>query len=134
METIRTKYIGDLRTEAEHVQSGNKLLTDAPCDNKGKGETFSPTDLLATAIGSCILTIMGITALENNFSIDGSTAKTTKIMADNPRRVAEVIIEFDFSSLNLVPEHQAMLKKVTKTSPVPLSVHPELKQTVTCKF
>ena len=97
METIRTTYTGQLRTEAIHVQSGNKLITDAPTDNHGKGETFSPTDLLATSLASCIFTIMGIKAEASGFNIDGATAKTWKIMSENPRRVAEVKIEFDFS-------------------------------------
>lgn len=134
LETIRTTYTGQLRTEAIHVQSGNKLITDAPTDNKGKGETFSPTDLLATSLASCIFTIMGIKAEEAGFSIDGATAKTWKIMSENPRRVAEVKIEYDFTMCNLNNEQKKILQGLVKVSPVPLSLHDETKQNVTIKF
>lgn len=133
-ETIRTTYLGQLRTEAVHVQSGNKLITDAPTDNHGKGETFSPTDLLATSLASCILTIMGIKAEAAGFSIDGATAKSWKIMSENPRRVAEVKIEFDFSTCTLSEANKDLLKSLVKVSPVPLSLHDETRQTVSIKF
>ena len=133
-ETIKATYLGGLRTEAIHVRSGNKLLTDAPVDNHGKGETFSPTDLLATALTTCILTIMGIKAEVNGFSIDGATAKTWKIMSENPRRVAEVKIEYDFSMCTLTDKEKTILKNLVKVSPVPLSLHDETKQTVSLKF
>jgi uncharacterized OsmC-like protein len=96
MATIHTSYLGDLRTEAEHLQSGNKLITDAPLDNNGKGEAFSPTDLLAASLGSCMLTIMGIAARTHNMSIEGTIASITKIMAAEPRRVSEIHIEVKF--------------------------------------
>lgn len=134
METIRTTYTGQLRTEAIHVQSGNKLITDAPTDNKGKGETFSPTDLLATSLASCIFTIMGIKAEEAGFTIDGATAKTWKIMSENPRRVAEVKIEFDFSMLALNKDQQELMQSLVKVSPVPLSLHDNTIQNVSIKF
>jgi len=134
METIRTTYIGQLRTEAIHVQSGNKLITDAPTDNKGKGETFSPTDLLATSLASCIFTIMGIKAEEAGFSIDGATAKTWKIMSENPRRIAEVKVEFDFSMLGLDDTHKELMQSLIKVSPVPLSLHLDTKQSISLKF
>jgi len=133
-ETIQTTYLGQLRTEAVHVRSGNKLITDAPVDNHGKGETFSPTDLLATSLASCILTIMGIKAEANGFSIDGAKAKTWKIMSENPRRVAEVKIEFDFTMCTLADKDKKILEKLVKISPVPLSLHDETKQTVSIKF
>jgi uncharacterized OsmC-like protein len=134
IETVKTVYKGELRTEAEHVQSGNKVITDAPTDNCGKGEYFSPTDLLATSVASCIFTIMGIKAQASGFNIDGATSKTWKIMSENPRRVAEVIIEFDFTMCELEPKHKKILQGLVKVSPVPLSVHPETKQTVSLKF
>src|SRR5271163_547191 len=96
MATIETTYIGDLRTEATHLQSGTKIITDAPTDNQGKGEAFSPTDLLAEALASCVLTTMGITANTHGINIDGTTAEVTKIMAANPRRVAEVVVDLKF--------------------------------------
>jgi uncharacterized OsmC-like protein len=134
VETIRTKYMGALRTEAEHVQSGNKIITDAPTDNHGKGEFFSPTDMMTASLTSCILTIMGIKAEAAGFSIDGATAKTWKIMAENPRRVAEIKVEFDFSACSLNEKQQAILERLVKVSPVPLSVHPELIQNVSLRF
>jgi len=133
-ETIRTTYTGQLRTEAIHVQSGNKLITDAPTDNHGKGETFSPTDLLATSLASCIFTIMGIKAEAAGFSIDGATAKTWKIMSENPRRVAEVKVEYDFSMCELNDKQKGILKGLVKVSPVPLSLHDETKQNISLKF
>jgi len=93
MTTVKTIYLGDLRTENEHLQSGNKIITDAPTDNQGKGEAFSPTDLLATALGNCIMTIMGIKARDNGIDIKGTEIEITKIMASDPRRVAEVVVE-----------------------------------------
>lgn len=132
--TIETRYLGNLRTEAEHVRSGNKVITDAPIDNQGKGEYFSPTDMLATSLTSCILTIMGIKAEEAGFSIEGATAKTWKIMAENPRRVAEIKVEFDFTVCDLTEKNQNILQTLVKVSPVPLSVHADLKQTVNLKF
>jgi len=134
METIRTKYIGQLRTEAIHVQSGNKLITDAPVDNHGKGETFSPTDLLATSLASCIFTIMGIKAEASGFNIDGATAKTWKIMSENPRRVAEVKIEYDFTMCDLNDKQKKILQGLVKVSPVPLSLHEETIQNISIKF
>ncbi len=134
VETIRTTYTGHLRTEAIHVRSGNKLITDAPVDNHGKGETFSPTDLLATSLASCIFTIMGIKAEASGFNINGATAKTWKIMSENPRRVAEVKIEYDFTLCDLTDKQKKILQALVKVSPVPLSVHDETKQNVTLKF
>lgn len=134
IETIRTTYTGQLRTEAIHVRSGNKLITDAPIDNRGKGETFSPTDLLATSLASCIFTIMGIKAEAGGFSIEGATAKTWKIMSENPRRVAEVKIEYDFTMCDLTDKQKKILQALVKVSPVPLSVHDETKQDVILKF
>ncbi|MEA2106262.1 MAG: OsmC family protein [Bacteroidota bacterium] len=133
-ETIKTTYTGQLRTEAVHVRSGNKLITDAPVDNHGKGETFSPTDLLATSLASCIFTIMGIKAEAAGFSIDGATAKTWKIMSENPRRVAEVKIEYDFSMCDLTDKQKRLLEGLVKVSPVPLSLHPDTKQNISIKF
>ena len=134
IETIRTIYKGELRTEAEHVQSGNKVITDAPTDNCGKGEFFSPTDLLSASIASCIFTIMGIKAQASGFNIDGASSKTWKIMSENPRRVAEVVIEYDFTMCDLLPKHKKILEGLVKVSPVPLTIHPETKQTVSLKF
>ena len=134
MATIKTIYLGELRTENEHLQSGNKVITDAPTDNRGKGEFFSPTDLLATALGSCIMTIMGIKARDNNIDIEGTRVDVTKIMASDPRRVAEVIVEFTFPEKNYTDEEKQLVESVAGISPVPLSLHPDLKQTIRFKW
>lgn len=130
MATIKTLYLGDLRTENKHLQSGNKVTTDAPTDNQGKGEFFSPTDMLATALGSCILTIMGIKARDNGIDIKGTKVDVTKIMASNPRRVSEVVVEFTFPKKNYSDQEKQFIKSVAGTSPVPLSLHPDLKQII----
>src|SRR5574344_1692944 len=96
MTKMRTVYLGNLRTEMEHIQSGNKIITDAPLDNNGKGEFFSPTDIFAASLGSCMLTIMGISANAYGFSLDGTSLEIEKVMASNPRRVAEIKIVFNF--------------------------------------
>jgi uncharacterized OsmC-like protein len=131
MATAKITYLGDLRTECIHLQSGNIVITDAPCDNQGKGEAFSPTDLLATSLGACILTIMGIKARDNNIDITGTEVEITKIMASEPpRRVAEVVVEFFFPDKPYTSEEKALVESVAGTSPVPLSLHPELAQTI----
>ena len=130
MATIRTTYLGNLRTENIHLQSGAKIITDAPLDNRGKGESFSPTDLLATSIGNCILTIMGIRAMDHGINIDGTEMEITKIMAEKPRRVDEVIIEFFFPNLAYTSEQKELIESCAGISPVPLSVHTDLKQTI----
>jgi len=134
METARTKYLGELRTEIVHVRSGSVITTDAPVDNKGKGENFSPTDMVASALGSCIFTIMGIAAREHDFSIDGSSCKITKIMADSPRKIGEIKIEFDFSGNSYTDKQKKILKYCVKTCPVALSLNESVFQNVTLLF
>lgn len=129
MKTSKVTYLGDLRTEAVHLASGNKIITDAPLDNQGKGEFFSPTDLLATVLASCMLTIMGITARQYKFSIDGATAEVTKIMGSEPRRVAEVVIDYYFHA-GLTEKDKKFIQAAVNNCPVGKSVHPELKQTI----
>ena len=130
MATIKTTYLGDLRTRNIHLQSGNELITDAPTDNRGKGESFSPTDLLATSLGNCIMTIMGIKAMDNGIDLVGTELEITKIMVSDPRRVAEVIVEFYFPKKNYTEEQKKLVESVAGISPVPLSLHPDLKQTI----
>ena len=129
-ETVNTTYISELRTEATHVQSGNKLITDAPLDNKGKGEAFSPTDLLATSLGSCMLSIMGIAAREHGFNIDGTRVKIWEIMESDPRRVGEIKIELTFPKKNYSEKEKKFIEKAAYTCPVNLSLHPDLKKTI----
>jgi putative redox protein len=132
MATVETIYIGELRTEATHLQSGNKLITDAPIDNQGKGEYFSPTDLVATALGSCMITVMGIAARAHNFNIDGARLVITKIMTtEKPRKIDEIVIEITFPAAGYSDQQKKILDYVVKTCPVALSLHPDVKQTVT---
>ncbi len=126
--------MGELRTEAEHVRSGNKIVTDAPLDNQGRGEYFSPTDLLATSLGSCMLTIMGIAARTHGFNIDGTKVSITKIMVTNPRRVIEVVIELTFPHNSYSQKERKILELSAKECPVALSLHPDIKQTVRFSF
>jgi len=134
METAKTKYLGDLRTEIIHIRSGSVITTDAPVDNKGKGENFSPTDLVAAALGSCVFTIMGIAAREHNFSIDGSSCTITKIMTDKPRKIGEIRIEFDFTGNEYSDKQKKILKHSVKTCPVALSLNESVFQNVTLLF
>ena len=92
--TIENKYIGNLRTSSKHLKSGDNVITDAPTDNNGKGEAFAPTDLVSSALCSCMSTVMGICANKGNFSMPNSTAKITKIMGVNPRKISEIMIKF----------------------------------------
>jgi len=130
MKTIETIYIGGLRTKALHVRSGNILITDAPVDNQGKGEYFSPTDLVATALGSCILTTVGIVAGRENFNIDDTTLDITKIMADNPRRIGEIIIEMNFPRNDYTDLQKKLIETTAIGCPVARSLHPDVKQTM----
>jgi putative redox protein len=134
METAITKYMGDLRTGITHVRSGSVIITDAPVDNKGKGEHFSPTDLVASALGSCIFTIMGIAAREHGFSIDGSSCKITKIMAEAPRRIGEIKIEFDLTGKEYTDKQKKILEYCVKTCPVALSLSESVNQNVKLLF
>lgn len=134
METARTIYRGDLRTEALHVRSGVTVTTDAPLDNQGKGEYFSPTDLVAAALASCMLTIIGIAARTHSFTIDGTEAVITKVMLSNPRRIGEVIIVFNFPDIFYTEIQKEIIEKAARTCPVALSLHPDLKQNITFNF
>ena len=132
--TIKTKYLGELRNKSTHLKSGNDLITDAPLDNNGKGEAFSPTDLLATALATCMITVMGINANKHGLNIDGIDCDVTKIMAINPRRVSEVIIEFNFLKNNFDEAQKEMLRDAAYSCPVAVSLHPDLKKSVTFNF
>jgi putative redox protein len=134
METAKTKYPGDLRTEIVHVRSGSVIVTDAPVDNKGKGENFSPTDMVASALGSCIFTIMGIAAREHGFSIDGSTCNITKIMTEAPRKIGEIKIDFDFTGNEYTDKQKKILEFCVKTCPVALSLNESVFQNVRLLF
>ncbi len=125
--TSQIVYKGNLRTEATHLQSSTVIETDAPVDNNGKGERFSPTDIVATALGSCMLTIMGIKANGMNINLEGTTLDIQKIMAANPRRITGVQIRFDFpDSLQLSSKERAILENAALTCPVAKSLHPDI--------
>ncbi|MEJ5316986.1 MAG: OsmC family protein [Tenuifilum sp.] len=127
-------YKGDLRTEATHTRSGVTITTDAPVDNQGKGECFSPTDLLATSLGCCMVTIMGIAARTHGFNIDGTKIDVQKVMGTNPRRVVEVIVDLYFPHNNYTAKERKLLEASAKECPVAQSLHPNLKQTVRFHF
>ena len=134
MATVETLYTGQIRTESTHVRSGTKLITDAPVDNHGRGEFFSPTDLVATALGTCMITIIGIAATSQGFDIDGTRISITKIMADNPRRIAEIVVELTFPHDHYTEQQKRLIEFTTRNCPVSLSLHPDLKQTVSIKY
>lgn len=130
MVTMKINYTGKLRTEAIHIKSGSTLITDAPVDNMGKGEAFSPTDLLCAALGSCMLTTMDIAAQKNGFELHFVSMEATKIMASDPRRVAEVQIKMNLSAGKYTDEQKATIERAALNCPVARSLHPELKQEV----
>ena len=134
MSTSKITYNGGLRTTSVHQRSGNEIITDAPVDNKGKGEAFSPTDLLATSLGNCMLTIVGIAANEHGFNIDGTTCDITKIMAENPRRVAEIVVDFRFPANNYSDKDKTIIERSANTCPVMYSLHPDIKKTVSFNY
>ncbi len=128
------EYQGGLRTQAVHLKSKNEVITDAPTDNNGKGEAFSPTDLVSAALSSCMMTIMGIVAEREGIDLKGLKSEVVKVMSSNPRKIAEIKIDFTHSHLVATEEQKQKLKNAARTCPVALSLSPELKQTVTFNF
>lgn len=129
--TSKVRYAGALRTEAVHLKSGEQILTDAPEDNMGKGAAFSPTDLVATALASCMLTIMGIVARRYELALEGTECAVEKIMESNPRRIGEIKITMQFPKDSRFSDQQKqLLENAALTCPVLESLHPELKKTV----
>ncbi len=120
-------YSGNLRTEATHLASNQKIITDAPIDNHGKGEAFSPTDLVATSLASCMMTIMGIIADRNQINIDGATAEVKKNMGENPRRISEIRIEFNFFKTISI-EDRRKLERAARSCPVSNSLSKNLSE------
>jgi putative redox protein len=131
---ISADYKGDLRTEARHLHSGNTIITDAPPDNNGKGMAFSPTDLVCSALGSCMMTLMGILANRENIDLNGMHWEVEKIMASAPRKIAEVRIAFTHPNLVATDIQKEKLKRAALTCPVALSLHESIKQDVTFNF
>ena len=127
--TSKVNYLGDLRTSAIHIASAKNIITDAPIDNQGKGEAFSPTDTVATALASCLLTIMGIKAHDLNIDIKNTTAEVSKVMASNPRRISEIQITVNFTR-SYDQRIKKILEKAALACPVSNSLHPDLKQNI----
>ncbi|MPV86109.1 OsmC family protein [Ostreibacterium oceani] len=127
MATAKVVYQGQLRTQATHLASGNEITTDAPVDNHGKGQAFSPTDLVTSALGSCLMTIMGIKAESLGVDLTGMHAEVTKIMATSPRRIAEIHVSMHMPS-TIDATHRQQLEAVALACPVSQSLHPETKQ------
>ncbi len=134
MATIISTYQGNLRTEAEHIQSQKRIITDAPVDNNGKGEAFSPTDLVCAALCSCMMTIMGITANKEGITIKGLSAETAKTMQSSPRKISKIEISFYWPNPEGSEEQLDKLKNAALTCPVALSLDPSIEQTVYFKF
>lgn len=134
MITVKSEYLGGLRTQSVHVRSGNEYLTDAPIDNNGKGETFSPTDTVASALGSCMMTVMAISGEKNGIDMSGMRTEITKIMTANPRRISELKVEFYWDNCQASDKDRAWLKRVGLNCPVALSLSENLNQNVTFHF
>ena len=133
MTTSEVTYQGDLRTTAIHLQSNNEIITDAPTDNQGKGEAFSPTDLLATSLASCMLTIIGIKARDMEIDVEGTTAEVTKVMSVDPRRVSEIQVIITFQQA-LDDKTRKIFYNTALTCPVAKSIHPDIAQNVVFKL
>lgn len=130
MITIQTIYAGQLRTQAKHLSSGIEIITDAPLDNHGLGEAFSPTDLLAASLGSCMLTIMGIAAETHQINMDQTSVNITKIMAANPRRVSEIHVDIFLKNAMLSVHEKKILENAAIHCPVAKSIHPDIIQVI----
>ncbi len=127
--TSKVTYLGDLRTSSIHLQSGTEIISDAPLDNNGKGEAFSPTDTVANALASCMMTVMGIKARDMNIDFVGSTAAVTKIMQAEPRRISSIEIVFDMNSI-ADEKTKAILEKTAMTCPVFLSLNSDIEKKI----
>ena len=128
--TSKVTYLGELRTSSIHIQSGTEILSDAPTDNHGKGEAFSPTDTVANALGSCMISIMAIKSADLNVDIIGSTAEVTKIMQAEPRKIAKIILIFNMS-IAADEKTKIILERTAMNCPVLLSLNPDIDKEVT---
>lgn len=127
--TSKVTYLGDLRTSSIHLQSGSEILSDAPLDNNGKGEAFSPTDTVANALASCMMTVMGIKARDLNVNFVGSTASVTKIMQAEPRRISAVEIVFDIKGVT-DEKTKTIFERTAMTCPVFLSLNSDVEKRI----
>ena len=133
MSTSKIIYKNNLRTEAQHIASGQKIITDAPLDNNGKGEAFSPTDLVATALASCMITIMAIAAEKNGINISETSASVKKIMGTNPRTISDIVIEIKMNK-DLALKDRNRLEKAALACPVHKSLHPDMNKEITFSY
>ena len=129
MITSKVSYKGSLRTVSIHLKSGNEIISDAPIDNNGKGEAFSPTDTVATALASCMLTIMGIKANNMEINIEGANALVTKTMGVSPRRITKIDVTFEMP-FDFDSKTKVILEKAALTCPVHYSLHPEIEKNI----
>jgi uncharacterized OsmC-like protein len=127
--TSKVTYLGDLRTSSVHLQSGTEILSDAPTDNHGKGEAFSPTDLVANALGSCMISIMAIKSKDLGLDLIGSTVSVTKIMQTEPRKIAKIIIVVEMS-IATTEKNKIILERAAMTCPVFLSLNPDIQKEI----
>lgn len=127
--TSKVTYLGDLRTSSIHIQSGSEIISDAPLDNNGKGEAFSPTDTVANALASCMLTVMGIKARDMGVALEGTTAEVTKFMAAEPRRISGIKIVFSLKS-DADEKARTILERTALTCPVHQSLHPDIEKDI----
>ena len=132
--TAKITYKGNLRTRMKHLYSGTEVLTDAPLDNQGLAQAFSPTDIVATALGSCMLTIMGIKARDMNLDLVGTEVAVTKLMANDPRRISEIQLTLKFPKNNFTEKDKTILENAARHCPVAKSLHPEIIQTITFEW
>ncbi len=133
MNTSTILYKNNLRTKATHTASGQVILTDAPIDNNGKGEAFSPTDLVATALASCMITIIAIAAKKNNIDVSKTSASVKKIMGANPRTISNIVIDIEMSK-DLVQKDRIRLEKAALACPVHKSLHPDMNKEITFNY
>ncbi|MBQ3059885.1 MAG: OsmC family protein [Desulfovibrio sp.] len=131
MPTVSARYLGDLRVECTHNQSGTTIITDAPTDNSGKGEAFSPTDLCATALGACAMTIMGIYAQKHGMDLTGAEMEINKIMSADPRRIGKVEVVFKMPARQFSEKDKTVLERAARACPVHKSLHPDVEQVLT---
>ncbi|SFA88312.1 Uncharacterized OsmC-related protein [Flavobacterium swingsii] len=131
--TSKITYLGDLRTSSIHLQSGTEILSDAPIDNNGKGEAFSPTDLVANATGSCMMTIMAIKARDLNVDLIGTTIEVTKIMQAEPRKISRIEIIMNMS-IAADEKTKTILERTAMNCPVLLSLNPDIEKDITINW
>lgn len=130
MTTSIIRYLGELRTSSMHLQSGTEVLTDAPTDNHGKGEAFSPTDMVANSLGTCMISIMAIKSKDLDLELKGSTAEVTKIMQSEPRKIARIEVILNMEVKTSV-KNKTILERSAMTCPVFLSLHPDIEKVIT---